>query len=92
MRCAAESPGTVGANPHGALRSDAATIHADAANKKVTKVSDHWVCVGDAHSGTGFARKLGSQTRTPKRLIIMASNVAARRGRTPKRMPKPAAA
>ena len=38
---AAESSGTVGVKPHGVLRSDAATIHADAASKKVTTVSDH---------------------------------------------------
>jgi hypothetical protein len=38
---AAESSGTVGAKLHGVLRSDAATIHADAASKKLTKVSDH---------------------------------------------------
>jgi hypothetical protein len=38
---AAESSGTVGAKLHGSFRSDAATIHADAANKKVRKVSDH---------------------------------------------------
>ena len=38
---AAGSSGTVGAKPHGVLRSDAATIHADAASKKVTRVSDH---------------------------------------------------
>jgi hypothetical protein len=42
--------------------------------------------------GAGCAKKLGNQTRTPKRLSIMASRVAARRGRTPKRSPRPAAA
>jgi hypothetical protein len=38
---AAESSGTVGAKLHEELRNDAATIHADAASKKVTTVSDH---------------------------------------------------
>ncbi len=38
---AAEPSGTAGAKPHGAPRSDAATIHADAASKKVKRVSDH---------------------------------------------------
>ena len=38
---AAESLGMVGAKPHGVLRSDAATIHAEAASKKLRNVSDH---------------------------------------------------
>jgi hypothetical protein len=38
---AAESLDMVGAKPHGVLRSDVATIHADAASKKLRKVSDH---------------------------------------------------
>jgi len=38
---ASESSGTVGAKPQGVLRSDATTIHADAASKKVKKVSEH---------------------------------------------------
>ena len=38
---AAEPSGAAGAKPHGVPRSEAATIHADAASKKVTKVSEH---------------------------------------------------
>ena len=38
---AADSSDTAGAKLHGLPRRDAATIHADAASKKVRKVSDH---------------------------------------------------
>ena len=74
---AAESSGAVGAKLPGVPRSDAATIHADAASKKVRKVSDHWICLEGAHSGAGCAKKLGNQTKTPNRLIRTASSVAA---------------
>src|SRR5208282_3605383 len=69
------------AKPQGRSRSEAATIHAEAANTKFTTISDHCLCGGVAHSGGVCIKRLGSHTKRPNKLIMIASRVTASRGR-----------
>src|SRR5579859_306637 len=68
-----------------------ATMPAEATRTRLTTSSDHWFCGDAAQLGFGSAKKLGTHTRRPNKLIIAVSRRDARRAKTPVTMARPAA-